>query len=269
MLYFLFLTKIYFFFGELKMLKSFLTASAVSLIVGLVPAIAQAQAAKAPEPDYTLTGNISLVTDYRYRGISQSRLKPALQGTVDFAHKSGFYLGAFGTNIKWVKDGGGNGNTEFDLYGGYKGTIVGDLGYDVGLLQYIYPSNNFTPSANTLEGYGGLTYKQFTLKYYRSFTTLFATPNSKGSGYIDAGASFDLGDGWGVNAHVGHQTVRNNSVGSYTDYKLGVTKELAGFIFGASVIGTDTDAYKYVNATTLKTKNLGKAGIVLSAGKNF
>jgi uncharacterized protein (TIGR02001 family) len=246
------------------MLKSFLTASAVSLVVGLIPAIAQAQAAKAPEPDYTLTGNISLVTDYRYRGISQSRLKPALQGTVDFAHKSGFYLGAFATNIKWVKDGGGNGNVEIDLYGGYKGTIVGDLGYDVGLLQYLYPSNNFTPSANTLEGYGGLTYKQFTLKYYRSFTTLFATPNSKGSGYIDAGASFDLGDGWGVNAHIGHQSVRNNSAGSYTDYKLGVTKELAGFVFGASLIGTDTDAYK-----SPKGKNLGKAGIVLSAGKNF
>jgi uncharacterized protein (TIGR02001 family) len=276
MLYSLFLTKIYFFFGESKMLKSFLTASAVSLIVGLVPAIAQAQAAKAPEPDYTLTGNISLVTDYRYRGISQSRLKPALQGTVDFAHKSGFYLGAFATNIKWIKDTPpGNANVEIDLYGGYKGTIVGDLGYDVGLLQYVYPSNNYAKTstgaanANTLEAYGGLTYKQFTLKYFRSLTNTFGNGNSKGSGYIDAGAAFDLGDGWGVNAHIGHQSIRNSSAFSYTDYKLGVTKELAGFVFGASVIGTDTDAYKYGNATTLKTKNLGKAGIVLSAGKNF
>jgi uncharacterized protein (TIGR02001 family) len=264
MLCFLFLTKIYFFFGETKMLKSFLSASAVSLVVGLVPAIAQAQAAKAPEPDYTLTGNISLVTDYRYRGISQTRLKPALQGTVDFAHKSGVYLGAFGTNVKWIKDGGGNGNTELDLYGGYKGSIAGDLGFDVGLLQYVYAKNNLTPSANTLEAYGGLTYKQFSLKYYRSLTNTFAFVNSKGSGYIDATGTFDLGDGWGVVAHVGHQTIKNNSSFSYTDYKLGVTKEIAGFVLGAAIVGADTDSY-----LSPKGKNLGKAGIVLSAGKNF
>jgi uncharacterized protein (TIGR02001 family) len=246
------------------MFKSLLTASAVSLVVGLVPAIAQAQAAKAPEPDYTLTGNISLVSDYRYRGISQTRLKPALQGTIDFAHKSGFYLGAFGTNIKWIKDGGGNGNTELDLYGGYKGSIVGDLGFDVGLLQYVYAKNNLNPSANTLEAYGGLTYKQFSLKYYHSLTNTFAFVNSKGSGYIDATGTFDLGDGWGVSAHVGHQTIKNNSSFSYTDYKLGVTKELAGFVFGAAIVGADTDSY-----LSPKGKNLGKAGIVLSAGKNF
>jgi uncharacterized protein (TIGR02001 family) len=250
------------------MIKSFLSASALSTVIVLTPTLVQAQT-KAPEPDYTLTGNISLVTDYRYRGISQSRLKPALQGTVDFAHKSGFYVGAFATNIKWIKDGGGDANVEIDLYGGYKGTITGDLGYDVGLLQYIYPNNNFTPNANTLEAYGGLTYKQFTLKYYRGLTNLFGFQNSKGSGYIDAGATFDLGDGWGVNAHIGHQTVRNNSAASYTDYKLGVTKELAGFVFGASIVGTDTDAYQYVNLASLKPKNLGKVGVVFSAGKNF
>ncbi len=248
------------------MLKSFLSASAVSLVVGLVPAIAQAQAAKAPEPDYTLTGNISLVSDYRYRGISQTRLKPALQGTIDFAHKSGFYLGAFGTNVKWIKDGGGKGNTELDLYGGYKGSIAGDLGFDVGLLQYVYANNNLNPSANTLEAYGGLTYKQFSLKYYRSLTNTFAFVNSKGSGYIDATGTFDLGDGWGVAAHVGHQTIKNNSSFSYTDYKLGVTKELVGFVFGAAIVGADTDSYL---SPAPKLKNLGKAGLVLSVGKNF
>jgi uncharacterized protein (TIGR02001 family) len=266
MLCFLFLTKIYFFFGESKMLKSFLTASAVSLVVGLIPAMVQAQAAKAPEPDYTLTGNISLVSDYRYRGISQTRLKPALQGTVDFAHKSGIYLGAFATNIKWVKDAGGKGNSEVDLYGGYKGSIAGDLGFDVGLLQYVYAKNNLTPSANTLEAYGGLTYKQFSLKYYHSLTNIFAFANSKGSGYIDATGTFDLGDGWGVSAHVGHQAIKNSSTFSYTDYKLGVTKELVGFVFGAAIVGADTDSYL---SPAPKLKNLGKAGLVLSAGKNF
>jgi uncharacterized protein (TIGR02001 family) len=263
MLCFQCLTQKLFPFGEIKMIRSLLSTAFVTSLVAAAPALVQAQT-KAPEPDYTLTGNISLVTDYRYRGISQSRLKPALQGTIDFAHKSGFYLGAFATNIKWIKDGGGDANVEIDLYGGYKGNISGDFGYDVGLLQYVYPNNNLTPSANTLEGYAGLTYKEYSLKYYRSFSTLFAFPRSRGSGYLDASATFDLGSGWGITGHIGHQSVSGNSFFSYTDYKLGVTKDLSGFILGAAIVGTDTDKY-----LSPKLKNLGKAGIVLSVGKNF
>ncbi len=249
------------------LLKPTLLAVATSgLLAASGFANAQSAAVKAPEPDYTLTGNISLVSDYRYRGISQTRLKPALQGTIDFAHKSGVYLGAFATNVKWLKDGGGKGSMEIDLYGGYKGSIAGDLGYDVGLLQYVYPSNNFTPNANTLEIYGGLTYKQFSLKYFHSLTPIFAFANSKGSGYIDANATFDLGSGWGVTGHVGHQTVNNNSNFSYTDYKFGVTKDLAGFVFGAAVVGTDTKQYV---GPAPGSKNLGRVGAVLSVTRNF
>src|SRR4051812_42572251 len=98
-----------------------------------------AQTAKAPEPDYTLSFNVGAVTDYRYRGISQSRLRPALQGGVDFAHKSGFYVGTWASTIKWIKDAGGDSNVEIDLYGGYKTTFSG-VGLDVGLLRYYYPN---------------------------------------------------------------------------------------------------------------------------------
>jgi uncharacterized protein (TIGR02001 family) len=249
------------------MFKSLLVSSAIAAAV-MVPAVVFAQT-KAPEPDYTLTGNVSLVSDYRYRGISQTRTKPALQGTVDFAHKSGFYLGTFATNIKWISDAGSKGNLEVDLYGGYKGTISGDLGYDVGLLQYWYPSNDLqkvtTANANTLEAYAGLTYKTYGLKYYNSLTNLFGNPNSKRSGYLDASASYDLGDGWGIAAHIGHQTIRNASQLNYTDYKLGVTKELAGFVFGAAIVSTDADSNFY----KVKNKDLGKTTVVLSAGKNF
>ena len=74
---------------------------------------------KAPEPDYTLSYNVGAVTDYRYRGISQSRLKPALQGGVDFAHKSGFYLGTWLSTIRWLKDvPGGMAPMYWDIYGG-------------------------------------------------------------------------------------------------------------------------------------------------------
>src|SRR6478736_2645488 len=88
----------------------------------------------APEPDYTWSFNVGGVTEYRYRGLSQSGMKPALQGGADFAHKSGFYLGTWGSTIKWIKDAGGDAPVEIDIYGGYKGT-AGDFGYDVGVLS--------------------------------------------------------------------------------------------------------------------------------------
>jgi uncharacterized protein (TIGR02001 family) len=101
--------------------------SAVLLSTLALSASAFAQT-KAPEPDYTLSFNAGVVTDYRYRGISQTRLKPAVQGGLDFAHKSGFYLGAWASTIKWIEDSGGpDGKVELDLYGGYKGELAKGL----------------------------------------------------------------------------------------------------------------------------------------------
>src|SRR6476620_2710499 len=80
---------------KLVVLLSSLAASGVVM--------AQATAPKAPEPDYTLAYNVGAVTDYRYRGISQSRERPALQGGIDFTHKSGFYLGTWASTIQWIK----------------------------------------------------------------------------------------------------------------------------------------------------------------------
>ena len=111
-------------------MKNILVPSLLTLSLLSVTGVAQAQAAES-----TLSFNAGVVSDYRYRGISQSRLEPAVQGGFDYADKSGFYVGAWGSTIKWVKDGGGNANVEIDLYGGYKGA-VGGAAYDVGFLRY-------------------------------------------------------------------------------------------------------------------------------------
>ena len=156
---------------------------------------------KAPEPDYTLAYNVAVVTDYRFRGIAQTNFKPALQLGVDFAHKNGFYLGAFGSNVNWVKDfnGASKGSYEVDLYGGYKGSITPDLGFDIGLIAYTYPGNNSGAAgtlgagaysnANTTEIYGALTYNVFTLKYNRSTGNYLGFLKSSGSQYFDLSRS--------------------------------------------------------------------------------
>ena len=229
----------------------------------VLASVALAASAALPSLAYAdLAFNAGIVSDYRYRGISQSRLKPAVQGGVDFS-SGGLYLGAWASTIKWVKDGGGDGSIELDLYGGYKGEITKGLGFDVGVLAYQYPSNKLNPSPNTTELYGALTFGPATAKYSHSTTNLFGFANSKGSGYLDLSATFDVA-GFSVTPHIGRQTVKKTSAASYTDYSLTVSKEVSkGVSLSAMVVDTNTSAY--VGAG----KDLGKAGLVLGAKINF
>lgn len=219
---------------------------------------------KAAEPDYTLSYNAGVVSDYRYRGISQSRLKPAVQAGADFAHKSGFYLGAWGSSIKWIKDAGGDAPAEVDFYGGYKGA-VGDVGYDVGVLRYQYAGHKLDISPNTTEVYVAGSYGPATLKYSQSTTNLFGFEDSKGSYYVDLSATFDLGSGWSVVPHVGYQKVKNNADATYTDYSVTLGKDLGkGLSASLMVVDTDTKAYTGPN-----DKVLSKSGVVVGVKYSF
>ncbi|MEO6972679.1 MAG: TorF family putative porin [Rhodoferax sp.] len=260
---------------------SALTLAVLATLTGWGTAFAQteaapsapAPAAAAPTPDYTLAYNIGVVTDYRYRGITQSRFDPALQGGVDFTHKSGFYLGAWASGIKWIKDAGASdGSLELDLYGGYKGSIAKDLSYDVGYLRYQYVGNKLGDvagfdNANTDEIYGAMTWGIFTAKYSDSISNLFGTPDSKNSGYLDLSANFDLGSGWSVVPHVGHQWVHHNSGLSYTDYALTLGKDFGnGLSASLAVVGTDASKTLYVAPDGRFT---GRTGVVLGAKYTF
>ena len=257
----------------------------LSLAAGLAALVSTASFAqtKAPEPDYTVAYSAGVVTDYRFRGIAQTAFKPALQLTADFAHKSGFYLGAFGSNVNWIKDfnGATKGGYELDLYGGYKGSITKELGYDLGLITYIYPGNNSgaagTPgagqvtNANTTEIYGALTYNMFTAKYSRSTGTFLGFLRSSGSQYLDLSANFDVGNGFTVTPHIGRQTVKGQIPGGaadYTDYSLTVAKDFGGGLSATgALIGTNTA--KPGLYTDLNNKNLGKSTIVVGLKYSF
>jgi uncharacterized protein (TIGR02001 family) len=223
--------------------------------------------AEDAKPDNEVSFNLGIVSDYRYRGISQSRLQPALQGGADYTNNpTGFYAGTWLSSIKWITDAGGSDDVEWDLYAGKRGEIVKDLSYDVGVLSYVYPSNGLHPSANTTELYAQLSYGPVYAKYSYAVTDLFGVADSKGSGYLDLGGNFDVGDGFTINVHAGHQTVSNSSNLSYTDWKVGVTKDF-GVVTGAlAVIGTNTSSYV---GPAPDFKNLGKTSLVLSVTKTF
>jgi uncharacterized protein (TIGR02001 family) len=241
-----------------------LTLAFASLSAGMARA---EDAAPAPEakPDNEVSFNAAVVSDYRYRGYSQSRLKPAVQGGADYVNNpTGLYAGTWLSTIKWTKDAGGDGDVEWDLYAGKRGEITKDISYDVGGLYYYYPSNGLHPNANTFELYGQISSGPFSLKYSQSTTNLFGTANSKNSGYVDAQFNYDVYDGYILNLHVGHQNVKNNSAFSYSDYKVGVTKDFGVVSVALAAIRADTHAYIGADG-----KNLAKTGAVLTISKTF
>ena len=240
-------------------MKTILAALAGSLALAALPIHAEEAAPADP-----LSFNLGVASDYRYRGISQTRLKPALQFGADYASPSGFYIGTWGSTIKWIKDGGGDSNVEIDVYGGYKTEVTAGVTLDVGVLTYNYPSNKLNPSANTQELYAALTYGPVTAKYSHSVSNLFGFADSKQSGYFEIAGTFDLGEGFTLTPHVGHQKVKNLSAASYTDYSVTINKDYAGLTFGLTLVDTNTDAYVGANG-----KDLGKSGVVLSVKKTF
>ena len=245
--------------------KLSLVAALTLALASLAPLARADDAPAPPKPDNEVSFNAAVTTDYRYRGLSQTRLKPALQGGADYTNNpTGFYAGTWLSTIKWVKDLGGDGSVEWDIYGGKRGEIAPGFSYDVGGLYYAYPSNSLNPSANTFELYGQVGYGPGYIKYSTSTTNLFGTSNSKNSGYLDLTANFDMAEGLQLNVHLGRQIVKNNGSLSYNDYKVGVTKDFGVVSVSLSVIGTDTDLYLSPGG-----KNLGKTAAVLAVSKTF
>jgi uncharacterized protein (TIGR02001 family) len=253
-----------------SMTKNLPLIAALTLAFASMSAVtAQAQEAAPPAaeavPDNQFSYNVAVTSDYRYRGVSQTRLKPALQGGADYVNNpTGFYAGTWLSTIKWTKDAGGDGDVEWDLYAGKKGEIAKDISYDVGGLYYYYPSNGLHPSANTFELYGQISAGPFSVKYSHSTTNLFGFVDSKNSGYLDGQFNYDVYDGYNLNLHVGHQNVKNNGAASYTDYKVGVTKDFGVVTVALAAIYADTEAYVGRDG-----KNLGKTGAVLTISKTF
>ncbi len=268
---------------------------AAGLAASALPTFALADDAPAPAAAASpITYNIGVVSDYRYRGISQSKLHPALQGGIDYA-EGPFYAGTWLSTIDWVKDSMKSYNNaqeaatppgltvstsgapvEWDLYGGTKGDIIKDtLSYDVGVLAYVYLGQQFhkigLSNPDTGEFYGALTYGVFTGKVSISATPLFGVPKSKGSQYYDLSANFDLGSGFTLTPDVGYQSITGSVAKaadlSYTDYSLTLGKDFGkGLSASLQVIATDAKKADYL---TSNNKFTGRTGVVAGVKYSF
>jgi uncharacterized protein (TIGR02001 family) len=216
-----------------------------------------------------LSFNVGAVSDYRYRGLSQSRLRPALQGGVDYA-AGRLYVGAWASTIQWVRDAGGGSRGELDVYAGAKGELAPGLAWDLGLLRYQYVDHALAVSPDTTEAYAALGWGVSTLKLSYSLGNLFGFADSRGSAYLDLSAAFDLGDGYSLSPHLGYQKVAGNDDASYADLALGLSKSFGGLVVQLSAVHADV---KKLGGTPVyaspKGRSLGRTALVLGLKSSF
>jgi uncharacterized protein (TIGR02001 family) len=273
------------------MRKSVLTLAVASAFA--VPTIAAAQTPPAATPP-PVAGNMTIASDYRFRGISQTYLGPAIQGGADYAHSSGFYIGNWNSSVASQVYSGGSG-IEMDMYGGYK-KAFGDFGLDVGYIYYWYPHAKFEGSAGSkkfdnqeiylggswkwisaklnygISDYFGLSNEQAAGGYWVNKDTgdaLTARGGSKGSYYLDVTATYPVSEKFSVIGHVGRLKTKNYGELDYTDYKVGVTYDLSGWVFGGSFIGTNAKKEWYYTGGSKGNKETGEGTLVLSVTKTF
>jgi len=186
---------------------------------------APAPAPEAPTPDVTVTWNVAAVSDYMFRGLTQTWGRPAVQGGGDLALKNGFAAGFWGSSISKKSYPGGA--MELDLYASYGNSFNKDWSWRAGLYGYVYPGGNLDnarpPLAsrqfNTLEANVALTYKWLTLKYNHSLTDYFAIDteqgyrgDSQGTQYIQLDASVPINDTWSLALHAAHTHIPTSLV---------------------------------------------------------
>lgn len=286
------------------MRKSLLTLAVLSALASQV-ALAEEAAPAAATPTWTFPTSITLASDYIWRGQTQTWGNPAAQFGIEADHASGAYAGFWASNVSshWLP----NANVEMDFSAGFRNTFATDFKYDIGGVYIYYPDADFAKAPisagyyeksklNTLELYGSLGWKWFTVKGGFTPTKFYGwnvnnsgpnysvpsfngdhaagvTGDTKGSYYYMASASYDLPMGLNVAGEVGRQTIADSTGLDWTWYKLGVTKTFADtWAVNAFYTGTTgSNAYKGFGSFDLAsdTKDIDSKKVVVGITKSF
>lgn len=200
-----------------------------------------------PAPGWSVTGNVTAVSDYVFRGITQTQGRGTLQATVDMAHTNGAYMGAFASGVSWAAYNNGD-YMEFDFYGGYKWPIA-DGNIDVGLVTYWFPGAQYTIGSrrityHTQEWKAGVNVGAFnayawlsTSKHWFGFAfdpVSGAFNKSSGTTYFEVNWNPEIMPGTVLNLHAGHQSLRNFSGYNFSDAKVGLTHTTGPWVVSAA-----------------------------------
>ncbi|TWC67196.1 TorF family putative porin [Herbaspirillum sp. SJZ099] len=263
--------------AHLAGLATLAAAGALLAIAVIAPAQAAEGTAAAESAEIAnvsplhLSGNLGVVSQYVFRGTTQTDKKPALQGGFDLTHDNGLYAGIWMSNVSWISDANpaASAGLEADLYAGWKPAVSDWLNADIGVLHYAYPGSypGGMTKPDTTEIYAGLDARWIAFKYSYSTGNTFGNADTSGSSYADLSVNHELFAGIIGIAHIGRQryTGPNSAALSYTDWKLGVTRDFSGYVLGLAYTDTNAADAGY----TIRGKNIGSSQVVLSLNKAF
>lgn len=252
------------------MRKSILGLSAVLLATVATPALAQEDDGSG----ITISGGAALVSDYRFRGVSQTNKEFAIQGTLSVSHESGLYATVWGSSIDDYVAGGAD--AEIDFIVGYKKSF-GPTTVDVGVLYYYYPGGEqiiseyptdfFEPYVSVSHVFGPVTGKLLAA-YAPKQNALSIGSGKEDNLYLAADLSAAVPNTpVTLTAHVGNTFGRSYLSAGFedvTDWSLGATYTYKNLSFGVSYVDTEDNIYSGISG-----KNLSKAGVVGSVSVAF
>lgn len=177
----------------------------------------------------------TLTNDYDFRGASQSAKDPALQGSIDFATDSGWYIGAWASNVDFGRES--DIDYELDLYTGFSGGDEDGLGWDVGFVYYSYPDDS---DANYPEIFGKLSYGMFSGGVYYSNDWINSNDSSV---YLTGDVAVPLPQNFSLNFHAGYSTGEyfSDRDTEYFDYSVGIGYTMGNFDLGLKYVDTNLD----------------------------
>ncbi|MYM33615.1 hypothetical protein GTP38_04595 [Duganella sp. FT94W] len=242
-----------------------------------------------PAPAWTDTGNVTVVSDYLFRGISQTQAKPTAQANLDFTHASGWYVGLFGSGVSHAAYNNGGG-AEIDVYGGYRAPMGADSTLDAGVVTYWFPGAHYPAGGKDIKyhsqdaklawntGAFNVTGWVTLSKYWFGFTTdpfSGLQVDTRGSLYGEVNWNPELAPGLTLNLHAGRQSVRNLGMYNFYDVKAGVTKTAGNWAFSAAAVYNSgkqerdgTPLWTFYNADG-SGKYVAQKRLLLSVTRNF
>lgn len=258
-----------------------ISLGALMLAATATPAFAQDTAPPSP---ITINGSATVVSDYRFRGVSQTDKNFAVQGGITVSHESGFYVSVWGSSVDSYVTASLAGHQEIDISGGYKHTFNGTT-FDIGALYYVYPKTKLSaldnsssdfiePYASVAHTFGPLTAKA-TVNYAPKQKALAINQVGPGHDNLYVAGDFTAAipkTPIGLTAHVGHTwgpswlATDFNGGNGYTDWSLGASYTYKALTFGVSYVDTSAT---FRDTLDPKNGNISNAGVVGSIGVSF
>jgi uncharacterized protein (TIGR02001 family) len=255
------------------MKKSLLATLVAGSILGWATLASADQDPLVPAPEGKFIGNVTFATEYWSRGLRQTNPGVgAIQGSIEYDHPSGVYLGAWGSNSQLTQSPqdpvSRTANVEMDFSAGYRNTFAFDdkATYDVGLIYYYYPG--VSKARYNFDWVDAMAKVGYDFGIATTSLKLLVSPDmqyeSGNAEYVAADVGVPVGQYFTINAHAGYQWVDKNArygTPDYADFGLGI---------GTNVAGLDL-ALQYITTDRKKSAcgNSGCDGFVFSVGKTF